>query len=167
MRLPGALLSVLILSVSGIGTGLTALNLSGAQAPDFVLKSISGENIRLSEYRGQVVVLSFWAKWCGDCRAQLAGLNEMYSLYREAGFEVIAVSMDRDIDDARETAEALEVSFPVLFDEGREVSQLYDISSMPIILMIDREGVVREVIEGYRRGTEDEYLDRVRTLLRE
>jgi len=167
MRLPGALLSVLILGLSGIGTGLTALNLSGVHAPDFVLKSISGENIRLSEYRGQVVVLSFWAKWCGDCRAQLAGLDEMYGLYREAGFEVIAVSMDRDIDDARETAEALEVSFPVLFDEGREVSQLYDISSMPIILLIDREGVVREVIEGYRRGTEDEYLDRVRTLLRE
>jgi len=167
MRLPGALLSVLILGLPGIGTGLAALHLSGAQAPDFVLKSISGENIRLSEYRGQVVVLSFWAKWCGDCRAQLAGLNEMYSLYREAGFEVIAVSMDRDIDDARETAEAVEVSYPVLFDQGREVSQLYDISSTPMILMIDREGVVREVIEGYRRGTEEEYLDRVRALLRE
>ena len=167
MRLPGALLSVLILGLSGIGTGLAALHLSGEQAPDFVLKSVSGENIRLSEYRGQVVVLSFWAKWCGDCRAQLAGLNEMYGLYREAGFEIIAVSMDRDMDDARETAQALEVSYPVLFDAGREVSQLYDVSSMPIIVLIDREGVVREVIQGYRRGTEEEYLNRVRALLRE
>ena len=167
MRLPGALLSVLILGLSGIGTGLAALHLSGEQAPDFVLKSVSGENIRLSEYRGQVVVLSFWAKWCGDCRAQLAGLNEMYGLYREAGFEIIAVSMDRDMDDARETAQALEVSYPVLFDAGREVSQLYDVGSMPIIVLIDREGVVREVIEGYRRGTEEEYLNRVRALLRE
>ena len=167
MRLPGALLSVLILGLSGIGTGLAALHLSGEQAPDFVLKSVSGENIRLSEYRGQVVVLSFWAKWCGDCRAQLAGLNEMYGLYREAGFEIIAVSMDRDMDDARETSQALEVSYPVLFDAGREVSQLYDVGSMPIIVLIDREGVVREVIEGYRRGTEEEYLNRVRALLRE
>lgn len=167
MRLPGALLSVLILGLSGIGTGLAALHLSGAPAPDFVLKSVSGENIRLSEYRGQVVVLSFWANWCGDCRAQLAGLDEMYELYRDAGFEIISVSMDRDIDDAREVSGALGVSYPVLFDAGREVSQLYDISSMPIIVLIDREGVVREVIEGYRRGTEEEYLNRVRALLRE
>lgn len=167
MRLPGALLSVLILGSSAMGTGLAAVHLTGAEAPDFVLKSVSGENIRLSEYRGQVVLLSFWAKWCGDCRAQLAGLNDMYNLYREAGFELIAVSMDRDVDDARETAEALEVTYPVLFDEGRVVSQLYDVSSMPIVVLIDREGVVREVIKNYRRGTEEEYLARVRALLRE
>ena len=167
MRLPGAVLSVLLLSVSGIGTGLAALHLSGAQAPDFVLKSISGENIRLSEYRGEVVMLSFWAKWCGDCRAQLRGLNEMYSLYKEAGFELLSISMDRDIDDAREIAETLEIVYPVLYDDGREVSQLYDIGSMPIIVLIDREGIVREVIRDYRRGTEEEYLERVRALLRE
>ena len=167
MRLPGAVLSVFILGLSGIGTGFAALHLSGAQAPDFVLKSTTGENIRLSEYRGEVVLLSFWAKWCGDCRAQLSGLNDMYSLYREAGFEMLAISIDRDLDDARETAESLEVMYPVLFDEGREVSRLYDIGSMPIVVLIDREGVVREVIDGYRRGTEEEYLDQVKALLRE
>lgn len=167
MRRSGTVLGVLILCASGIGSGLAAVHLSGEQAPDFVLKSIAGENIRLSEHRGDVVMLSFWAKWCGDCRAQLAGLNEMYNLYREIGFELISVSMDRDIGDAREIAEKLEIAYPVLFDVGREVSQLYDVSSVPVIVLIDRDGVVREVIEGYRRGTEDEYLERVRALLRE
>ena len=167
MRLPGAILSVLIFFLSGIGTGFAALHLSGAQAPDFVLKSISGENIRLSEYRGDVVMVTFWAKWCGDCRALLEGLREMHSLYQDAGFELLAVSMDKDIEDARETAQALEVGYPVLYDQDREVSRLYDIGSMPIVVLIDREGIVREVITGYRRGTEDEYLERVRALLRE
>lgn len=167
MRLPRALLSVLILGFSGIGTGLAALHLSGAPAPDFVLKSLSGENIRLSEYRGEVVALSFWAEWCGDCRAQLAGLESMYDLYRDAGFELMAVSMDRDIQDARDMVETLEITYPVLFDDGRAVSELYDIGSVPIVILIDREGVVRDVVEGYKHGTEEDYLSRVRTLLRE
>ena len=66
MRRPGTVLGVLILCASGIGSGLAAVHLSGEQAPDFVLKSIAGENIRLSEHRGEVVMLSFWAKWCDE-----------------------------------------------------------------------------------------------------
>jgi peroxiredoxin len=167
MKLPGVVAGFLICAISGIGTGLAAVHLSGAQAPDFVLKSLSGENVRLSEYRGDVVLLSFWATWCGDCRAQLVGFNEIYDRYREAGFELLAVNMDRDWENARKAVDALQVSYPVLYDTGREISRLYDIASMPVTILIDREGVVRDVTHGYKRGTEEEYLDRVRALLRE
>lgn len=167
MRRAGVCLSLLTLMISGSMGGYAATHLSGAEAPDFVLKSLSGENLRLSEYRGQVVMLSFWATWCGDCRAQLAGFNEVYGRYREAGFELLAVSLDRDLSEAQETATNVEAVYPVLYDAGREVSRLYDVGSMPLLVLIDREGIVREVFQGYRRGGEQEYLERVKALLRE
>ena len=79
-----------------------ATQLLGAEAPDFVLKSVSGKNLRLSEYRGEVVMLSFWATWCGDCRAQLDELGEMRDRYQDAGVELLAVSLDQNARQAGE-----------------------------------------------------------------
>jgi len=146
---------------------LAASSLSGAQAPDFVLKSASGENFRLSEFRGDVVVVSFWATWCGDCRAQLSELNDWYGTYENAGLRMLAVSLDREMSDAAATAEALGLTFPVLHDAQLSVGQLYGVSSMPVAVLIDRDGVVRDVVEGFRRSREEAFLDRVRDLLRE
>jgi peroxiredoxin len=141
--------------------------LAGSAAPDFVLKSVSGRNLRLSEYRGEVVMLSFWATWCGDCRTQLERLGDMYTRYQDAGVELLAVSLDQNAKQAQEAAAALGVSYPVLHDAGGEVGRLYDVSKVPVMVLIDRGGVVREVFEGYRRGNEDQYLERVQALLRE
>jgi peroxiredoxin len=138
-----------------------------AVAPDFVLKSVAGSNIRLSEYRGEVVMLAFWATWCGDCRAQLSHLAETHGRYADAGVALLAVSLDQDRHDAGEVAEAMSVSYPVLHDAGGEVGRLYEVDSVPMLMVIDREGVVREVFEGYRRGDEQQYLERVQELLRE
>lgn len=167
MRL--ALLAFVSFSLAGqhTGTVLAATALSGAPAPDFVLKSLSGENFRLSEYRGQVVMVSFWATWCGDCRTQLTELNDWYDTYQGAGLQLLAVGLDSSWDDFSETAVTLGLTYPVLYDANRDVSKLYDVSSMPVAVLIDRDGVVRDVIEGYRRTREQEFLDRVRELLRE
>jgi len=167
MRWSAAISALLLLTLAGLGPGFAAAQSPGTQAPDFVLKALSGENIRLSEYRGDVVLLSFWATWCGDCRAQLIGFNDMYDRYREAGLALFAVSMDGDRGGAEDAAEALRVRFPVLFDAAGEVGRLYAVRSMPATVLIDREGIVRDVAEGYQRGTQAEYLDRVRALLRE
>ncbi len=165
---PWAVLRIVVaLALSAAGVGYAATELSGAQAPDFVLKSISGENLRQSEYRGQVLMLSFWASWCGDCRAQLEGIAELYSRYRGAGFELMAVSLDTEQRQVMDTARGLKVDYPVLHDAGGEVGRLYQVESMPLIVLIDRRGVVRDVIEGYRRGSEEQYLERIRVLLRE
>jgi peroxiredoxin len=147
------------------GTVSAATALKGAEAPDFVLKSFSGNNLRLSEYRGEVVMLSFWATWCGDCRAQLSELGAMRDRYQDAGVELLAVSLDQS---ARQASAMTEGStYPVLHDAAGEVGRLYDVQKMPVMVLIDRGGVVREVFEGFRRGNEEQYLERVQALLRE
>jgi peroxiredoxin len=155
----------LVAMLAVAGSGYAATQLRGAEAPDFVLKSFAGENLRLSEYRGEVVMLSFWATWCGDCRAQLTELAVMHDRYQDAGVELLAVSLDQNARQAREVMAG--VSYPVLHDAAGEVGRLYDVSRMPVMVLIDRGGVVREVFEGFRRGSEEQYLERVQALLRE
>jgi len=151
----------------GAQSGDAASELAGSEAPDFVLKSLSGENLRLSEYRGRVVMLSFWASWCGDCRAQLDALAALYSRYHDAGFDLLAVSLDRDPVQAKAAAEGWQAEYPVLYDGAGEVGRQYDVGSMPLAVLIDRDGVVRATFQGYRRGREDEFLEQVRAVLRE
>src|SRR5215471_2135673 len=87
-----------------VAAAALAVQLTGMPAPDFVLKSVSGQNVRLSEFRGEVVMLSFAATWCGDCRAQLAQLSDMQMRYRDAGIELLAVSLDQTAKKAGELA---------------------------------------------------------------
>jgi peroxiredoxin len=157
--------AVLVGMLAIAGTVSAATELKGQDAPDFVLKSVSGKNLRLSEYRGDVVMLSFWATWCGDCRAQLEHLGEMRERYRDAGIELLAVSLDQSARQASEGSAG--ASYPVLHDAGGEVGRLYDVTKMPVMLLIDRSGVVREVFEGFRRGNSEQYLAEVQALLRE
>jgi peroxiredoxin len=155
------------LLVAAVGIGHAAPPLKGSEAPDFVLKSRSGQNLRLSEYRGGVVMLTFWATWCGDCRAQLKQLATMRERYQDAGVELLAVSLDQNVRQADAMADGLKASYPVLHDAAGDVGKLYDVAKMPVTVLIDRSGVVRDVLEGYRRGSEQEYLERVQALLRE
>ena len=167
ISLPGITAIVSILCLSGIGVGFAAAQLSGARAPDFVLKSLDDENLRLSEYRGEVVMLSFWASWCSDCRAQLAEMNRMHSAYGQTGLQSLTISMDKDRRNTSETMASLRVNYPVLYDANLEVSRLYDVESLPIAVLIDREGIVREVIYGHGRDIEAQYLERLQALLTE
>lgn len=158
---------LVLLSLPLFVAHVNAADLTGVEAPDFVLKSMSGENLRLSEYRGEVVVINFWTSWCGDCRESMPALNDLYERYREVGFELLSVNIDRKQDDAYEMAVSLGMSHPVLFDKGQKVSKEYEVESLPVVLFVDREGVVRHVNEGYRRGQEATYLQQLRALLRE
>jgi len=144
-----------------------ARDLVGSEAPDFALRSSLGENLRLSEYRGQVVMLNFWATWCGPCRQEMPLLENIYGRYQPAGFSLLAINLDEENDDALDMAKKLGVSFPLLFDDEKIVSRLYDIRAMPMTVLIDRDGRVRHVHQGYRPGYETRYLDEVRSLLRE
>ena len=153
--------------VSCAGAVTAATQLTGEAAPDFVLKSFSGENLRLSEYRGEIVMLSFWATWCGDCRAQLEELAGMYRRYQDAGVELLAVNLDQNERQASRMVSGLGVEYPVLHDAAGDVGKLYAVEKMPMMVLIDRSGIVRDVFEGYRRGNEQQYLERVQALLRE
>ena len=148
-------------------TSLASSGLTGQAAPDFALKSSSGENLRLSEYRGDVVMVNFWATWCGPCRQEMPLLDELYSRYERVGFSLLGVNIDDDSRKAMNMVSELGVSFPVLFDARKEVSKLYEVDAMPVTVLIDREGTIRYVHHGYKPGYEDKYLDQIRSLLRE
>jgi len=148
-------------------TSLASSDLEGRAAPDFALKSSTGENLRLSEYRGDVVMINFWATWCGPCRQEMPLLDELYTRYQRVGFNLLGVNIDDDSRRAMQMIEELGVSFPVLFDARKEVSKLYEVEAMPVTVLVDREGMVRYVHHGYKPGYEDAYLDQIRALLRE
>ncbi len=165
MKLKNAI-AALCLSVLA-ATSLASSGLEGQAAPDFALKSSTGENLRLSEYRGDVVMINFWATWCGPCRQEMPLLDELYQRYSRVGFNLLGVNIDDDSRRAMQMIEELGVNFPVLFDASKRVSELYDVDAMPVTVLVDREGTVRYVHQGYKPGYEDKYLTQIRTLLRE
>jgi len=148
-------------------SSLASSGLTGQSAPDFALKSSSGKNLRLSEYRGDVVMVNFWATWCGPCRQEMPLLDELYSRYQRVGFSLLGVNIDDNSSKAMNMVSELDISFPVLFDSRKEVSRLYEVDAMPVTVLIDREGIVRYVHLGYKPGFENKYLDQIRSLLRE
>jgi peroxiredoxin len=147
--------------------GLAGADLRGQPAPDFALRSLGGPNLRLSELRGEVVLVNFWATWCGPCREEMPLLNQIYKQYHPVGFELLGVNIDDASGRAAEMARTLGVSFPVLFDDSKTVSRLYEVNTMPMTLLIGRDGTVRYLHQGYQRGTEQTYLDQIRELLKE
>jgi len=165
MQIKTGLLSV-ALSIIAAGS-LASSDLAGMPAPDFALKSSSGENLRLSEYRGEVVMINFWATWCGPCRQEMPLLDELYTRYERVGFRLLGVNIDDDQDRALDMISELGISFPVLFDDRKEVSKLYEVDSMPVTVLVDREGDIRHVHRGFEPGYELQYLDEIRSLLRE
>jgi peroxiredoxin len=141
--------------------------LVGKDAPDFALKGLDGRNLRMSEFRGQVVLVNFWARWAGDSRQEMPALDRINTTYNRAGLVVLGVSVDEDVRRAREFAGAMGVSYPILFDTGSEIGKDYLIERMPMTILVDRAGVVRYSSIGFKRGDERAYLDHIRELLRE
>jgi peroxiredoxin len=139
----------------------------GKEAPDFVLKSMDGRNLRLSEFRGQVVLVNFWARWAGDSRQEMPALDRINTTYHRAGLMVLGVSVDEDSRRAREFAGAMKVGYPILFDTSSSIGRDYLLQKMPMTILVDRSGVVRYANVGFKRGDDRAYLDQIRELLRE
>lgn len=159
------LISSAILSL-GLAPSVVAVTLQEA-APDFTLKSLDGGNLRLEEYRGQVVLINFWASWCGPCRQEMPLLDRLHQRYEDTGFAVLGVNVEGQAAPAREVVESTRVSFPVLIDEGQLVSQLYRLEAMPSTIVVDRDGRVRYIHRGYKPGDESKYVEVVKELIRE
>lgn len=152
---------------------LTAASLSavptlvGTPAPDFALRSMDGKNRRLSEFRGQVVLVNFWARWASDSRQEMPALDRINTTYNRAGLVVLGVSVDEDWRRAREFADAMKVGYPILFDTTPDIGRDYLLQKMPMTILVDRSGVVRYSSAGFKSGDELAYLDEIRELLRE
>jgi peroxiredoxin len=138
-----------------------------APAPAFTLASRGGQDVSLSQYKGNVVMINFWASWCGPCRQEMPLLESIYKKYNKMGFTMIGVNVEPDSNAANEWLKATPVSFPILYDRDSKVSKLYDVAGMPSTVIIDRSGKLRVLHRGYKPGDENEYLDSIRTLIRE
>ena len=148
--------------------GLAARGAAGTgPAPDFSLPGRGGSSLSLSQFRGQVVMLNFWATWCGPCRQEMPLLEAMYRKYKGMGFTLIGVNVEPDPKAAEKFLADVAVSFPVAFDAQSTVSKLYKVKGMPSSVIVDRKGNARVLHQGYRPGDENTYLDQVRMLIRE
>jgi peroxiredoxin len=122
---------------------LAAMAADAPVAPDFALRSMAGTNHRLSEHRGEVVALVFWASWCGDCRRELERFDRLRRTYAAAGLVVLGINLDKEQAPARALVDATGIGFPVLRDTGKDVSKAYRVGELPLIVLVDRHGVVR------------------------
>lgn len=156
---------------------VNAKELSG-KMPDFTLGSNSGENVRLEELRGQVVMLNFWATWCGPCRQEMPALEALYSRYSKAGFTILGINIENSKNDAKRTeiekfVNEKNLSFPILYDNQKVVTTTLEQQflgknmGMPTTVFLDRSGNARFLHEAYKPGDEKKYKKMIKTLLRE
>jgi peroxiredoxin len=132
------------LAVSGFLAAIAlAATAAEGPAPDFALASTAGTNYRLSEYRGEVVALVFWASWCGDCRRELERFERLRRTYGSVGLTVLGVNLDKDPGQAAALAGAAGIGYPVLLDQAQDVSRTYRADELPLIVLIDRHGAIR------------------------
>jgi peroxiredoxin len=139
----------------------------GKDAPDFVLKANNGTNLRLSEFRGQVVLVNFWARWAGDTNREMRALDRINTTYGRAGLIVLGISVDEDARRSQEFARSMKVSYPIMFDTGSDIGRDYQLEKLPMTVLVDRSGVVRFSHLGFKRGDDRIYLEQIRELLRE
>jgi cytochrome c biogenesis protein CcmG, thiol:disulfide interchange protein DsbE len=122
----------------------------GFSAPDFTLNLLDGRQVTLSELRGKVVMVNFWATWCPPCKAEMPAIESVYRAFKDLGLEVLAVNttnQDREAD-VLTFVQDLELTFPIPLDRTGAVSAAYSLRGLPSTYFIDADGVIREVVVG-------------------
>jgi thiol-disulfide isomerase/thioredoxin len=136
-------------------------------APKFELQSMAGKAVNLEQFKGQVVMINFWASWCGPCRTEMPILEKLHAKYKPMGFTMVGINVEPDPKLAVDWLKSTPVSFPILLDTKSEVSKLYQVAGMPSTVIVDRKGNLRWLHRGYKAGDENEYLNQIRALVRE
>ncbi|MCK4403600.1 MAG: TlpA family protein disulfide reductase [candidate division Zixibacteria bacterium] len=140
----------------------------GFLAPHFSLPDLGGEKISLSDFRGKVVLLNFWATWCSPCRMEIPSLERLYQLRKDRGFEVLAVSVDRaSLSKVASFVASYQMSFPVLLDQRGALGQRYWARAIPSSFLLDKKGVIRWKVQGAIKWDDPFVLSRVDQLLSE
>jgi thiol-disulfide isomerase/thioredoxin len=158
-------------ALAALLTGLAVAAPASAPAPEFTLPVRGGSTLTLSKLKGQVVMINFWASYCGPCRKEMPLLEQMHKKYKAQGFALLGVNVDEDVKDAEGWLKKMSspVSFPILLDQKHVVREQYKSYGevMPMSVFIDRKGNIRNVHRGYKDGDENAYLDQIRALLKE
>ena len=136
----------------------------GFLAPSFTLPDIDGKMVKLEDLRGKVILLNFWATWCGPCTLEMPSMEELYREFNDQGFEILALSSD--FQGSRVTKpfkEQYELTFPILHDLEQDVNATYRIRSIPASLLIGKDGVITYRVPGAR----DWYSDKARGMIQQ
>jgi len=158
-----SLLNVCLLALTLTVAATTHAN----TAPDFTLKARDGNNLRLAEQRGDIVLINFWASWCGPCIQEMPQLDKLAQKYQDLGVQVWGINVENDPSAAKAYLNKVNVEFPILFDLDNSVSKAYRVEAMPTTVILDKNGSVRSVHRGYKPGFEKKYEDDIKGLLRE
>lgn len=152
------LLGLRTLAMAGL-MGFSSVAMAAEPASDFTLRDIDGNSVSLSELKGEVVVMSFWATWCGPCKEEMPHLSKMYGELKDKGFTVLSIS----IDDARSASRVKPFikkngyNFPVLLDRDSTVIGAYNPSkTLPYTVVVDRNGDIAKRHSGFNPGDEEE-----------
>lgn len=129
-------------------TGRPAAVEVGRAAPDFRLERLDGGELRLSDLRGRVVLVNFWASWCGPCRAEMPEFARRYRGEEANGLTVLAVDLQEAAGPVQAFVDEFDLPFPVLFDRPGGVARTYRVNGLPKTVIIDRDGIVRAVRDG-------------------
>lgn len=123
----------------------------GEPAPNFHLRDLNGQAVALSDLRGKVVLLNFWATWCGPCRVEMPAMEKLYRAFSRNDFEILAVSTDaQGVSVTRPFQQENQLTFPILHDADYRVGLTYGARSLPMTFMVDRQGIIRHQIFGAR-----------------
>ncbi len=139
----------------------------GDEAPNFQLRDLNGNLVSLSQLRGKVVLLNFWATWCGPCRVEMPAMEQLYRTFPRKEFEILAVSTDpQGAVVTRPFQQEMGFTFPILHDSEYRVGLTYGARTLPMTFMVDRQGVIRQKIFGARDWASTEARELVHMLVK-
>jgi peroxiredoxin len=144
-----ALAVVLVAFASGVAWSMgSRVPVVGTAVEDFQLADLSGKMQSLSQYRGKIVLVNFWATWCKPCTTEMPAMQTIYDKLRDKGFVVLAVNELEDDAKVREHIKQHGHTFPVLMDRDNKVANQFGVFGLPVSVFIDQEGRVQEYIKG-------------------
>ena len=112
------------------------------KAQNFILKDLSGSEVRLEDYRGKVILINFWATWCLPCRIEMPSMEKLYAKFKNDGFTILAIDMQEDAARVKAFKEQYQLNFPILLDSDGSVGQFYGVISIPTTYLVDRQGYI-------------------------
>ena len=135
-------------------------------APSFELLSLSGGKVRLTDYRGKVVFINFWATWCGTCKVEMPSMEKLYQQFKGRGFEMLTISVDKDPSVVRPFIDQYNLTFPVLLDPNSDVAKtVYKTTGVPETFIVRQDGVIVFKAIGPRDWATDETIQAFEQML--
>jgi len=160
--------TVFLFVIMGLMTSMTAE--AGASAPDFTLRNLKGKQVSLSDFKGKVVLVNFWATWCAPCKTEMPHIQKMYTDFKDKGFEVLAISVDeaRDISKIKPFIKRNRYTFQVLLDKQTKVVKVYNPDqTYPLNVLVDRNGEIAWSKGSYSPGEEKILRAKVEELIKQ